>query len=312
MHRRLLPAVLLVACAAAACGPSQPGAAAHPTRTVAAPAAAAAATGGSAPPATRTLVLHTADGERSALVHHPADVAAGSPLVVVLHPAGASAGDTQARFGWDAVAERDGLVVAYPEGSLDGFQDTWNGGRCCPPASDLGTDDVGFLDALVRTLRRTDGVGRQVYAVGFSNGAIMAYAWACARPGTLAGVGVVAGALMTGCGAPGALTVVAVHGDADDRIPLGGGTTPTGAVLPALEQSLSAFHPAPRCGSPADVTATPVARVTVYRCADGTRVVQDVVTGLGHAWPGAGAAAGSTPGPLDATGFLWAQLRPGA
>jgi hypothetical protein len=37
-------------------------------------------------------------------------------------------------------------------------------------------------------------------------------------------------------------------------------------------------------------------------------VVSDVVDGLPHTWPGAGPDAGTTDGPLDATGFLWARL----
>ena len=80
-------------------------------------------------------------------------------------------------------------MIAYP----DGLDRTWNAGACCGPARDRGVDDVGFLDALVAALRRDDGVG-DVYAVGFSNGAMMSYAWACARPGALAGIGPVAGA----------------------------------------------------------------------------------------------------------------------
>ena len=229
---------------------------------------------------------------------------------MVLHAAGMSARQMQARFGWDAVAARERLVVAYPEGLLDGFQNTWNGGRCCPPASDLGTDDLGFLETLVAVLRRTDGVGREVYAVGFSNGAVLSYAWACSRPGTLAGIGVVAGALMADCPAPGEVTVVAVHGADDERIPLAGGVSPSVAAFPSLERSLEPFHPASRCPVSAVETDTPAARVSVWRCADGRRVVRDVVKGIGHAWPGAGSAAGATTGPLDATGFLWAHLRP--
>ena len=96
---------------------------------------------------------------------------------MVLHGARGTARDMRAKLGWDALADREGLVVAYP----DGLDRTWNAGRCCGPARDRKVDDVGFLDALVTPLRRDDGVG-DVYAVGFSNGAMMSYAWACARP----------------------------------------------------------------------------------------------------------------------------------
>lgn len=295
----------LLAWAVAACSPAATGSAGPvPSNPAVSPNAP------STIPSTRVVVMRTADGNRSTIVHHPMNVRPGAPLVVVLHPAGASARDMEANFGWDAVADRNGLVVAYPDGALDGFQDTWNGGRCCPPASDLRTDDVGFLDALVTVLRRIDHVGDEVFSVGFSNGAIMSYAWACARPGALAGIGIVAGAVMADCSSPAPITVVAVHGTVDDRIPIGGGPGPDGAAFPALAVSLDPFRTADGCGAHPEVTQLFSARIAIWRCPNGRRIVTDVVKGLDHAWPGAGPTAGSTDGPRDATGFLWANLRP--
>ena len=185
--------------------------------------------GGAVPagPSGTRIARCTADGDRTAIVHHGASAAAGAPLVVVLHGARGTAADMRANLGWDALADREGLVVAYP----DGLDRTWNAGGCCGPARDRGVDDVGFLDALVATLRRDDAVGA-VYAVGFSNGAMMSYAWACARPGALAGIGPVAGALTVDCPAPAPLTVVAVHGTRDERVPIGGGRGPSGVDFP--------------------------------------------------------------------------------
>ena len=256
-----------------------------------------------APPAgPRTATLRTADGDRTAIVHRGSSAAAGAPLVVVLHGAGGAGIDMGTNLGWDALADREGLVVAYP----DGLDRTWNAGACCGPARDRNVDDVGFLDALVALLRRDDGVG-DVYAVGFSNGAMMSYAWACARPGALAGIGPVAGALTVDCPAPAPLTVVAVHGNRDDRVPIEGGRGPSGVLFPSLDASLTPFRTAAGCPA-ATPTVDGPARVDARACA-GHAVVSDVVDGLTHVWPGAGRQAGRTDGPLDATGFLWAHLR---
>ena len=260
-------------------------------------------------PVDRTVSLTTADGRRSAIVHHPANAGPGAPLLVVLHPAATSAATMQQGFGWDGIADRDGVVVAYPDGLLDLYQDTWNGGGCCPPASQLGTDDVGFLDELVTALRRHDAVGADVYAIGYSNGAVMAYAWACRRPGLLHGIGVVAGALMTDCTDPAPVDVVAVHGTADDRIPLLGGPGPDVTPFPSVDASLAPFRRAAGCGAPAEPRTSGPATVTVWTCAEGRRVVQDLIDGGGQSWPGAGEGAGASTEPLDATGFTWAQLR---
>ena len=254
------------------------------------------------PAGTRIVTVHV-DGDRTAIVHHAASATAGAPLVVVLHGARGTAADMQANLGWDALADREGLVVAYP----DGLDRTWNAGRCCGSARDRGIDDVGFLDALVATLRRDDTVG-PVYAVGFSNGAMMSYAWACARPGTLAGIGPVAGALTVDCPAPAALTVVAVHGTRDERVPIGGGRGPSGVDFPSLDASLVPFRTAAACPATGAVVDSGPARVDERAC-DGHAVVSDVVADLPHVWPGAGPDAGRTDGPLDATGFLWAHLR---
>jgi polyhydroxybutyrate depolymerase len=261
-----------------------------------------------APAPDRTVTVATDDGDRTARVHHGGTAGPGAPLVVVLHGAGGSAADVAANLGWDRLADREGLVVAYP----DGLAHTWNAGACCGAARDRRVDDIGFLDALVTAVHDADGTG-PVYAVGFSNGAMMAYAWACARPGALAGIGPVAGALVTDCATPAPLTVVAVHGTDDERVPFTGGRGPSGAVFPSFDASLAPFRAAAACPAQVDVAAARVdvapAHVDARTCAAGRTVVADVIDGLPHTWPGAGPSAGTDDGPLDATGFLWAHLR---
>lgn len=253
----------------------------------------------------RTLTLRTPDGDRTAHVHHPGSTGPGAPLVIVLHGAGDSGAQVEADLGWDALADREDLVVAYP----DGLSGTWNGGGCCGAAMARGVDDVGFLEALTGRLATDDGIDRQrVYAVGFSNGGILAYAWACTRPGELAGIGPVAGAVLVGCPAPGPLTVVAVHGSADDRVPFGGGPGAGDAQYPTVDGSLAPFLAADGCAAAPELTADAPAQVGSWACTGGRTVVRDVIDGGGHAWPGTGLDAGRTDSPLDATGFLWARL----
>lgn len=253
----------------------------------------------------RTVILSTADGDRTTHVHHPDGAPAGAPLVIVLHGAGGSGTQVEADLGWDALADRSGFVVAYPDG-LDG---TWNGGDCCGQARSRGVDDVGFLAALAGRIAAEDRTDpRRVYAVGFSNGAILAYAWACGRPGELAGIGPVAGAVLVPCPAPAPLTVVAVHGSADDRVPFGGGAGAGGAQYPTVDGSLAPFLAADGCSPAPVLTDDPPATVGTWTCTSGFRVVRDVIAEGGHAWPGAGPEAGASDTPLDATGFLWARL----
>lgn len=288
MSRRPPAALLLLALLAAltACGPEQP--------------------------VTRTLHL----GDRTAIVHHPGSAGAGSPLVVMLHGGFGDGAQAEADYGWDQLADRAGFVVAYP----DGLNRAWNAGQCCGRPHQQGVDDVAFLHQVVDQLAREDGVDRRrVYAVGMSNGAMMTYAWACGRPGDLAGIGPVAGALVADCPAPKPVPVIAVHGSADQNVPVAGGVGPkgvTGQSYPPLDSSLGVFRAADGCPATPGVDRQPPVTTSTWSCAGGTEVVLALVDGAGHQWPGghrtkaAGAALGldqpSTA--LDATAFLWQHL----
>lgn len=260
------------------------------------------AAGYESPTEGRTVTLPGPAGERSAIVYHPSSAAPGAPLVIVSHGANGTGGQTRRSLGWDDLAERDGFVVAYPD-ALDG---TWEAGLCCRPADSPPVDDVAFLHELRELLITDDGVDpSRVYAVGASNGGMLSYAWACQRPDDLIAIGVVAAALSVPCPTPEPITVVAVHGTADTLVPIDGG----GSVFPSLEDSLAPFRAAAACPSEPVVDSGPAATVTTWNCADGTTVVQDVVEGAEHGWPGVGGRAGTDEGPTDSTGFLWSRLK---
>jgi polyhydroxybutyrate depolymerase len=267
-------------------------------------------------PATRTVTLRSAAGPRTAIVHRPPGRTFGElPLVVVLHGAYGSAEQTRATYGWDALADREHFVVAYPNGKSH----FWNAGYCCGPPHTKNVDDVAFLHDLRDVLIQRDGVDpKRVYAVGMSNGAMMTYAWACARPTDLAGIGPVAGALVAPCQPAPSVSVVAVHGSADRSVPINGGVGPRSVShydYPSLASSLSPFVAADGCAPlPARTQHVPV-QFSTWTCANDRNVVLAVVDGLGHDWPGARPAdtlkrvLRQQPGPLDATTFLWSHLR---
>lgn len=263
------------------------------------------------------MVVATAGGNRQAIVHHPASARPRSALVVVLHGGFGSAPQAESAYGWDRQADTAGFVVAYP----DGVGRSWNvGSSCCGRAHHDGVDDVGFLHQLVVRLVASDGVDpSRIYAVGMSNGAMMTYTWACARPGELAGIGPVAGSLLADCPHPAPVTVVAVHGTADENVPQGGGVGPkgvTGVENPPLDATLARFREADGCASaPTVIEAAPVTRTT-WTCPSGRAVVRVLVTGAGHQWPGStrvgpvGRVLGLDPPStaLNATSVLWAAL----
>lgn len=247
-----------------------------------------------APEATRTVILPSPDGDRSAIVHHPARARGKAPLVVVMHGSSGSAQAMQADLGWDALADREGFVVAYPDGVGHG----WNAGRCCGRASTSGVDDVGYLDALRARLVAADGVDPdRVHAVGFSNGAMMAYTWACGRPGTLAGIGAVAGSLVVECQTPAPITVAALTGTIDKNVPIEGRSD---RGWPGLDVTLAPFLAADRCPPTPVVAAGSGSERRTWSCASSRTVTRETLAGVGHGWPG------------GATEHLWSLLRDAA
>ncbi|MBV9315010.1 MAG: hypothetical protein JO100_15060 [Pseudonocardia sp.] len=263
----------------------------------------------------RTVTVDTEAGPRTAVVHHPAGLHRGAPMVVVLHGAYGSGEQARNTFGWDALADREGVLVAYP----NGVGRTWNAGHCCGPAHNAKIDDVAFLHRLVEQLVVQDGVDRyRVYAVGMSNGAMMAYAWACGRPHDLAGIGPVAGALVTDCPQPPVLNVVAVHGGADHSVPVTGGIGPKSVTrfkYPPLATTLAPFLAADRCAPTPRRNDRAAVHVSTYDCLSGAGVTVAVIDGVGHDWPGSRVfdpvrrVLRESFVPLDATNFLWTHLR---
>ena len=97
---------------------------------------------------------------------------------------------------------RGGAVVVYPDGIGSDLGSCWridgmaNLGEC---AFDETIDDTGFIDALISLMQSRHPVDRErIYAVGFSNGAMMSMQLACRLSHRVAAFGLVgAGPLVT-------------------------------------------------------------------------------------------------------------------
>lgn len=226
--------------------------------------------------------------DREYRVYVPSSLTEGpSTLVVMLHGGFGSAEQAERVYGWDAQAEQDGFVVAYPQG----VGRSWNGGDCCGSAASRDLDDVGFVEAVVDEVAATVPIDPQrVFAAGMSNGGILAYRLAC-ESDRFAAIGVVAGTLLTECAPPGPVSVRHIHGALDESIPPdgspGGGTQRIDG--PPLADVLAFWREIDGCGEP--VTGTwnepEVVAVTAGDCADGTEVDYLEISDAGHQWPGA-------------------------
>ncbi|HEY6882353.1 MAG TPA: PHB depolymerase family esterase [Polyangiales bacterium] len=145
------------------------------------------------------------------------------PLVLDFHGMTSNANRYMGISCWRSFAEREGIVVAYPQGT--GPFNTFDAGECCgfPPPG--GRDDVQFArdvvsDVVARLAHERLTVDTtRVFATGHSNGGKMAHHLACVAPDFLAGVSAVAQAYSLGadgtCPDHERIPLIEFRGDAD-------------------------------------------------------------------------------------------------
>jgi polyhydroxybutyrate depolymerase len=263
---------LLAVTALSGCG----GAGAH----VAAPPAGPVLPAGSS-----THSIDVGGVSRTYLVYRPASLPAKAPLVVMLHGGFGRASQAEKSYGWDAEADRGHFVVAYP----DGLGRAWNtGGGCCGTPGRTNADDTGFITAMVAAIERQVPVdAARVYATGISNGGIMAYTLAC-HTAIFAAIGPDSATALGSCPAPHPLSVIHIHGTADQRIPYQGGEGSGVAHIdgPSVPSLNARWRDTDHCSGPVVRTAGAVTTSTAS-CPAGRAVELITIAGAGHQWPGA-------------------------
>lgn len=204
------------------------------------------------------------DGRRRTYLEiTPRHPRADAPLLIVLHGSGQT-GAAHRRFSgrsFDALAERIGATLLYP----DGYRRRWNDARrgLTTAAKRLDIDDVGFVEALVAR----HGSGRDVHAIGYSNGGQLVTRLLHERPGLLASATIIAAGrpadedFLTFDTPPQATPTLIIHGTADPVVPYDGGQAillgrPVGVVLSA---PATADYYARRNGAQHASAASPVA-----------------------------------------------------
>lgn len=235
--------------------------------------------------------------QRSYVLHvPPASPPVG--LVINLHGAGMTGAAQAALTNYNAVADRFGFVVAYP----DGVDLSWADGRGASIPDRQGVDDVGFLSALIDRLSRDFAIppGR-VFVTGMSAGGFMATRLACDRADLVAAVAPVAGTLGAGvpCAPSRPVSVLQIHGTGDAVVPFGGGPMvgrggPSDILsAPALAER---WRQADGCPGPlvAQAASGPVQRTDAAGCAGGTEVALVRIDGGAHIWPWAPDATAMT------------------
>jgi polyhydroxybutyrate depolymerase len=192
----------------------------------------------SSAPRRASAAAEIVDG-REVLVHVPAKLPSrgARALVVVLHGGLGNAsriegGKSESALRLDDVADKNGFVVAYLNGTpvtrrMSALMRGWNaGGGCCGVPAEDDVDDVSYIRGAARRLIDEYGVDpARVFALGHSNGAMMAERMICESDVFAAAVAV-SGPLNVDaetCPAAKGRRILSIHGADDQNVPIEGG-----------------------------------------------------------------------------------------
>ncbi|MBL0045105.1 MAG: prolyl oligopeptidase family serine peptidase [Flavobacteriales bacterium] len=141
-----------------------------------------------------------------------------TPLVFVMHGFTQSASAIMNATDFNALAELEGFIVAYPNGVDNG----WNTNSPFPGGSTA--DDVGYIGALCDTLIAAFSIDTtRIYACGFSAGGYMSHKLGCESPKCFAAIASVSGTINTGdvgeCAPQHTPGVLQIHGTSEGDSP---------------------------------------------------------------------------------------------
>jgi polyhydroxybutyrate depolymerase len=219
------------------------------------------------------------------------DPATPLPILIGLHGINGSPASFRDQFLFGALASEYKYVGIFPLGWGDEVNSnpTWNSGSCCLSAMVANINDVEFIQAIIQEVNKNYFVDEsRIWAVGFSAGGMMAYKLGCDLASVVTAIGVVSGTLMQDpCNPVAPISIIQLHGDLDDAIPLlGGGQYSTPPVRGSILTAAGIFGCTPIQDDSNEINAI---ETSTWSCSYGTEVRLNVYKGIEHeflrSWP---------------------------
>ncbi len=281
--------------------------------------------------------VNTAQGKRTYWLYVPKSLPEKAiPVVLVFHGFRITPLQMAAMTQWNPLADTRHFLVAYPQG----VNLSWHG-KGVPDENDA---DLRYTEAVLDDIAARYGIDQhRQYAVGFSNGAFFVHRLACELPGRFAAYASVAGTM----GVPLSQTcrktlknpapMLMINGKADPVVTWQGQIKRikwffrTSRILSVpntirfwqevnqcepISENLLFGHVKKPIGRFGKNARTSLEKRT-YQCPANVAVLQWIVYGGGHTWPGMPTSAGFTRlliGPtsqeLNATKTIWDFFQP--
>jgi len=244
--------------------------------------------------------------QRDYILYVPASYSAGNeaPLLFNFHGYTSNAWQQAFYSNFNTVADDDGFIIVYPEGTLDNTGTShWNVGW-----GGSTVDDIGFTSALIDSISADYSINQdRVYSTGMSNGGFMSYQLACELSDRIAAIASVTGSMNMGwfnsCNPNHPMPIMEIHGTADGNVPY--------ATIPSIMDFWANFN---NCNSSSIITNVPNTSTTdgctaehqIWENGDNGATVEHykIIDGE-HTWPGALAIAGVTNQDINASEKIW-------
>lgn len=147
------------------------------------------------------------------------------PLLLCYHGYTSNARNLMTYSNFNNIADREGFIVVYPQGTPLKGKNHWNVGGWTREST---VDDVAFTRALIDTLSQRHPIDtHRIYATGMSNGGYMSLLLACQLADRIAAVASVTGSMTPemyrDCAPQRPIPILQLHGTADPVVPYRGG-----------------------------------------------------------------------------------------
>ncbi|MCL2011620.1 MAG: hypothetical protein FWG75_02365 [Cystobacterineae bacterium] len=173
-------------------------------------------------------------------------------LVVLLHAYDTSPATQERFFRIKAELQKAGIAYAWPLGTknLSGKR-YWDANTSCCNHDAQHPEDLAYIMAVLEDVaQRLPIDSTRISLIGLSNGAFLAYQLACENPERFSKLIAVAGAPPASCPSLSASgpSILHIHGDADEWVPLEGGKlSPTATAFPSPSTMLELWATQAQC-----------------------------------------------------------------
>jgi len=237
--------------------------------------------------------------QRSYRLFVPAGYDGQTPLSLVLdlHGSGGTAAGQAGNSRFEALAAREGFLVASLQAAGQGNR--WN-----VPVTDDRPDDVAYAsDVIDHVAGRVCTDLARVYATGFSGGARMSSLLACRLSSRIAAIAPMAGLRWPAPCSGRAIPVLTLHGLADPQNTYDGHVERRGAEwLESVPEALAGWAGHNGCNAELvfEDPPGPLSTMRYEGCRDGAEVRMIRIDGLRHQW---------ARDEVDATAVMWQFFR---